>query len=365
MRARVSADTFSGVRSAREVHPELQDLRVGDRIPSQPDGDAGFDVLRIEPNRALVLGGLYDVDRDQQLPFASPRPRRFWQITWAFVLEPLDDNHTRVHVRARGAFNRSEWLHALWIRPLHTLMQTSQIRHLKARVEGHARRDDLRDVLGGIGGAAIMTATFLTPFLRHARNHWGLDANTAARTYPGDELIAEPRWMWTHGVEIEAPAEEVWPWVAQIGADHGGFYSYQWLENVAGCNLRNAETTHPEWEVREGSALLLHPNMPPLNIVKMHRGRWFLAHGPRNPGSPWIEATWLFFIEPLGEHRCRFISRYRVACSDDLATRLTYGAPLVEPIGFAMDRRMLLGVKERAERIAAHTRPTRTSAAAY
>jgi hypothetical protein len=54
-------------------------------------------------------------------------------------------------------------------------------------------------------------------------------------------------------------------------------------------------------------------------------------------------------LEPLGESRCRFISRYRTATSDDLATRLAYGVA-IEPIGFAMDRRMLLGVKERAER---------------
>lgn len=351
----------AGIRSARELHPELQDLRVGDVIPARPDGDAGFEVLRIERDRALVLGGLYDVERDEQLRFAAERPERYTQVTWSFVLEPLDERTTRCHVRARGAFSKSEWLHALWIRPVHALMQTSQLRHLKSRVEHREPRDDIRDVAAGVGGAAIMTANFLTPFLRHARNHWGLDERAAERTYPGDELIARPRWMWTHAVEIDAPAEDVWPWVAQIGADRGGFYSYQWLENVAGCNLRNAETIHPEWEVRQGSHLSLHPKMPPLDVVGVQRGRWFVAHGPRQPGEQWIEATWLFFVEPLTEHRCRFISRYRLACSDDLATRLQYGAPIVEPIGFAMDRRMLLGVKERAENIAAHTRPTRTS----
>jgi hypothetical protein len=54
--------------------------------------------------------------------------------------------------------------------------------------------------------------------------------------------------------------------------------------------------------------------------------------------------------EPLGPARCRFVSRYRVDCSPDLRTRLEFGPALVEPVGFAMDRRMLLGVKERAER---------------
>jgi hypothetical protein len=67
-------------------------------------------------------------------------------------------------------------------------------------------------------------------------------------------------------------------------------------------------------------------------------------------GNAWAAASWLFFVEPLGENRCRFISRYRAACSEDIATRLAFGPSLLEPVGFAMDRRMLLGVKERVER---------------
>src|SRR5229473_2723664 len=109
-----------------------------------------------------------------------------------------------------------------------------------------------RDIFAGVGGAAVMTAAMLTPFLRKARSHWGIDAATAARVFPGDEIIATPRWSWTHGIDIATSAANVWPWVAQVGANRGGFYSYQWLENVAGCDLHNAGAIHPEWEVKEG-----------------------------------------------------------------------------------------------------------------
>jgi hypothetical protein len=71
-----------------------------------------------------------------------------------------------------------------------------------------------------------------------------------------------------------------------------------------------------------------------------------------------VEATWLFLVEPLGPGRFRFISRYRANGSDDVATRLSFGPTFIEPVGFAMDRRMLLGVKERAERMG-RTRPLR------
>jgi hypothetical protein len=345
-----------GEPSAREIHPELQRIRVGDILPATPDGDDGFEVIHIEPQRALILGGLYDPDNKKQLAFGSPRPARFWHVTWAFVLEPLDDAHTRLHVRGRAAFPASGQGHARWMGFVHRFMQAAQLRHLAARAEGRLATNEWHDVADGIRGAAIMVAAAVTPFLRGARSHWGLDKALADRAYPGDNLVADPRWSWTHGVEIDAPADEVWPWLAQIGANRAGFYSYQWLENLAGCKVHNAEAIHPGWSIHEDGAMLLHPEMPPLSIVAVSSGQYFVAHAPadaaaRAKNQRWAEVSWLFFVEPIdGGRRCRFISRYRCACSDDLATRLQLGPALLEPIGFAMDRRMLLGVKERAER---------------
>ncbi len=346
----------AGVRSAREVHPELQDIQIGQVLPAEPEGDEGFEVLRIEPSRALVLGGLFDAGPKKQVPFAMARPAEFWQVTWAFVLEPLDATSTRLHVRARAAFPTSGRLHAMWIRPVHAFTQTEMLRNLKARAEGTLSRDDLRDVLEGAGGVAIILAALLSPFLRRARRHWGLDETAAERAYPGDSIVAEPRWSWTHGVEIDAPADDVWAWVAQVGADRAGFYSYQFLENVVGCKIANAETIHPEWRLRVGQSLLLHPDpqAPHLEIVAVSPGHYFVAAShaddeARAHARPWAAVSWLFFVEPLGEARSRLVSRYRAACSDDIATRLAFGPTLLEPVGFAMDRRMLLGVKERAE----------------
>jgi hypothetical protein len=354
-----------GVPSARELHPELLHLEVGEIIPATPEGDDGFEVLGIDEPRALVLGGLFDPDAGKQLPFDAPRPTRYWHVTWVFVLERLADERTRLLVRARAAFSPSQRLHAAWIRPVHHLMQTAQLRHLAARAEGRLARNTGRDVLEGIGGAGIMAVSLLTPFLRGAREHWGVDAAVAAKPYPGDDLIEEPRWSWTHGIEVNAPADAVWPWVAQIGADRGGFYSYQWLENIAGCELRNAERIHPEWEHHQGDTLSLHPTMPPMRITALERGRYLLAHGAPDPqasaiGKPWAEATWLFFIEPLNDASCRVISRFRAACSDELATRLSFGPIFTEPVGFAMDRRMLMGIKARSEQLAAHKEGPRT-----
>jgi hypothetical protein len=126
----------AGIPSAREIHPELQHLAVGDIIPATPKGADGFEVLRIDEPRELVLGGLYDTGAKTQLPFAAARPDRFWHVTWAFVLEQMDESTTRLHVRARVSFPPGERWHALWLHPLHHFMQTAQLRHLAARAEG-------------------------------------------------------------------------------------------------------------------------------------------------------------------------------------------------------------------------------------
>ena len=344
-----------GAPSARDIHPELQSIEVGDVLPAAPGSPNGFEVLRIDAPRALILGGLFDIDADTERRFDAPRPAHFWQVTWSFILEPLDAQTTRLHVRARAAFSVDERLHAEWIRPVHHFMQVAQLRHIKTRAEGRMPRDGAREIVSGLGGAMRMLLALLTPFLRNGRSHWGLDVAAGSRVLPGDSLIPNPRWQWTHGIVIDAPIDDAWPFVAQMGATHGGFYSYQWLENLVGCEVRNAETVHPEWVVHEGDAFTLHPEAPPLRVVEVCEGRYFVAHAApdeasRNAGGPWASASWSFFLEPIDETHCRFISRFRSAYSDDVQTALVNGPVLLEPVGFVMDRRMLLGLKERVER---------------
>ena len=230
------------------------------------------------------------------------------------------------------------------------------------RADGVRAAPRWRDVADAARGLGIIAGALLTPPLRSRRVRWGTSDRNLARGYPGDELIPDARWGWTHSVHVAAPAHMIWPWLAQIGADRAGFYSYAPLENLVGCRLRNADRVHPEWEAREGDGLSIHPSTPPLRIVSVEPGRHVLAHdapdeGARQDGRPWVEGTWLFLIEPLARWDSRVVSRYRCATSSDLRTRLSFGPALIEPIGFAMDRRMLLGLKERAEGRVPHGLP--------
>lgn len=212
----------------------------------------------------------------------------------------------------------------------------------------------LHQVLEGAVGAAGMALAFFTPFLRASRDHWGLSAELADRPLPGDVAAGAAAYSWTHGLQMDAPASVVWPWVVQVGQDRAGFYSYQFLENLMGCGIHNATAIQPEWQsVAVGDALKLHPTMPPLTVIEVKPGHHFVALARMNPKTGFLDAdaannvtvSWLFLVEPVDALRCRFISRFRLGVPG--AGGAAFAPWMVEPVGFVMDRRMLLGVRER------------------
>jgi hypothetical protein len=178
--------------------------------------------------------------------------------------------------------------------------------------------------------ATALYAVVIRPW--HLR--WGAEPEDEHRDVPGDELLPEEGTKILHAVTIDAPVEEVWPWLAQLGQDRGGFYSYEWLENLAGCEMKNAERIHPEWQHRElGETVHLHP-AGGLRVSVFEAGR---ALG--------LEGWGTFVVEPAGADRSRLIARGGVPSG---LGAVAYGV-LMEIPHFLMERRMLLGIKARAE----------------
>ena len=203
-----------------------------------------------------------------------------------------------------------------------------------ARLRGNAcssRAARVVEPLAGLGVA--LTAGYLLavrPWLRR----WGATDDELTQILPGDSLVPDPAIQSTWSVTINAPAAAVWPWIAQLGQDRGGFYSYAWLENLAGCQLRNADRIHPEWQERTvGERVPLHPVAGlPLAVFE--------------PGHAYVLEGWgSFVVEPVDDQTTRLISRTRVQKGLQ-ALMYTW---LVEIPHFIMQRSMLLGIKRRAE----------------
>lgn len=218
-------------------------------------------------------------------------------------------------------------------------------------------KDSFTDVLSGIGGAFRIAFALITPFLRHHRTTWGAAPDEIQRALPGDELNPTPKWSYTTGITIHASAAKVWRWLIQLGQGRGGFYSYQWLENLVGCQIYNAETIHPEWQnIQVGDRILLHPKAPALPVAIVDPERAVVLHANAAPnqteGAPdqeYFNSTWGFYVFPIDDHTSRFISRWRADYANTRSSRMMYGPTLIEPISATMQREMLLGIKKRAE----------------
>jgi hypothetical protein len=194
-------------------------------------------------------------------------------------------------------------------------------------------------------------------WLRPWHLRWGATEAEVQRTLPGDELLLNWRLSATHAITIHAPVAEVWPWLAQIGQGRGGFYSYTWIENLLGCNIHNADRVHPEWQnLKAGDLIRLHPKFPRVPAVIVEPGRAIVLHGDTRQGlrsnlvkpGDYIVATWSFCLEPVDEHTTRLIERIY---SDYNPTPMNtfFNRVILEPGSFIMERKMLLGIKERAE----------------
>ncbi len=190
-----------------------------------------------------------------------------------------------------------------------------------------------------LGFAGIVTCVAVA---RPWSRSWGATPDESEKPLPGDELVPDPGVTMTRAVTVDAPVEDVWPWLAQIGQDRGGFYSYEWLENLAGCHMRNADTIHPEWQHRDvGETVLFHPATGP-KLARFEPNRSYAFDG-----------GWYFALEPLDAHRTRLLARSRIPRG---LPSLAYTI-FIELPHFIMERKMLLGIKARAEQAAENGRP--------
>lgn len=199
-------------------------------------------------------------------------------------------------------------------------------------------------IKGPIAAVGAATAAAVYAFaVRPWYLRWGATREEVARKLPGDEIASGRELDATRALTIHAPVAEVWPWLVQMGQGRGGFYSYTWLENLVGCRMRNADRIRPELqEIALGMPIYLHPKAPPLRITHLEAGRALV-----------LGTSWAFVLEPLDERTTRLIVRGRGRFENpDLGPVLNflYWRLVFEPAHFVMERKMMLGVKKRAER---------------
>jgi hypothetical protein len=194
-------------------------------------------------------------------------------------------------------------------------------------------------------GAAV-AAYIIVARPRHLR--WGTRDDEFDEPFPGDDLIATPNLVATRAITVRALPGQVWPWIAQLGQGRGGFYSYDFLENLVGTDIHTADRIVREWQdVAVGDEVRLAPEVS-LKVAALDPGRSLVLRGgvPMGKAPPPYDFTWAFVLreEPAGTTRLLVRERYGY-------TR-RWAALVVEPteaISFVMSQKMLRGIRDRAE----------------
>ena len=212
------------------------------------------------------------------------------------------------------------------------------------------RRDQWHESVGGgrrrSAGGRVARASL---------RNWGATRAEIEAAHAGDDVVAGPVTTSTYAVTVEAPADIVWSWLVQIGQDRGGMYSYEWLENLFGLDIHNTNQIRQDWQhLAVGDQVRVVPRGKPnagdtrsvRSLVDPPRA---LVLRQQPPEHPW-DATWAFLIVPVSAERSRLLSRSRTAkTAGATGVVARIGAELMGPIILLMTRKMLLGIKERAE----------------
>jgi len=202
---------------------------------------------------------------------------------------------------------------------------------------------------------AVMTVVHLT-IVRPWYLRWGAREVEIARTLPGDELSPSANSVATRAVTIDAPAPVVWAWIAQIGQQRSGFYSYRLLENIIGAEMPRVHQLEPTLQtISTGDKVWMYPpdrlgGVGHAIAARVEPERALvLATAPlgADPDEK-TTGTWAFVLEPIDGAHTRLIVRSRSVDPASLGA-LAFVRLGLEPAHYVMERKMMTTLKALAE----------------
>jgi hypothetical protein len=177
-------------------------------------------------------------------------------------------------------------------------------------------------------------------FVRPWQLHWGATQEEIDRPLQGDDIVPDPSFNATRAVTIHTSAQNIFPWIVQMGMNRAGWYSYDLLDNFG---RRSAETILPEYQdPRVGDLIPMSPDGKyGIWVRDFQKDRWMLWWNKNG------DTTWIWVIEPESPDRCRLLTRIRTKYR-----WLSFTAPfnlLIEFCDLPMMRKSMIGIKRRAE----------------
>ena len=309
-------------------------------------GYAGFIAVSAYAGSIGMISGLLPVSASlaERLPFHSPV---FSGIALALVVG-VPSSYVAVlswrrHPRTPDAAALAGLLLVGWVAvELAVVGQFSALQAVYAAAGAGLIAVGNAGILRQVADVVAAVPLFVTaPLWRRWHLHWGATPAEVAAAMPGDELVPVSHFTATRAVTVDAPPEAVWPWLMQVGYRRAGFYSYDLLDNLG---RPSASTVLPRWQhLHDGdiAAPMANPPTPATSFV--------IAHADPPGRLVWAkpDSTWCWSLHPMPDGRTRLVTRLRQRYRATPATATTI--VLAEFGDFAMMRKMLLGIKQRAE----------------
>jgi hypothetical protein len=210
-----------------------------------------------------------------------------------------------------------------------------------------------RELLDQVGDVLHDLPAFLTaPLYRKWHLRWGATPEEITETLPGDEFFPHAQYRSTRAITIDAPPEAVWPWLVQVGCRRAGFYSNDLLDNLGHPSARSIVPQLQHLEI--GQWVPMSPSATPTDVTafKIHSfadNRWLLWTKP--------DSTWVWRLTRTEDGGTRLITRIHAVYDWRHPLSAIASVFLMEFGDFAMLRRMLRGIKERAETLASDPEP--------
>jgi hypothetical protein len=194
----------------------------------------------------------------------------------------------------------------------------------------------------GAAVALVSSALLYGRLLRDPVLRWGATSGEAEGRLPGDELLEDADGVATRAITVDAPRSAVWPWIAQLGPyPRGGAYTFDWIENLLGLNMHSVDRVLPEYQHPEvGDGFGYGKNRMTFRLVEPEH-----VLATQSADGNWV---WTFVLNEQ-DGGTRLISRNRFRLR---RVRDRIGMVPMEPASLLMERKMLRGIKHRAERLA-------------
>jgi azurin len=208
---------------------------------------------------------------------------------------------------------------------------------------------------GRVWHVAAVTAAFslfayvgVAAFTYPSHRTWGSTGEELSMSLPGDAEPRERSLEVQHGVTINAPAEDVWAWLVQIGQDRAGFYSYDWLERAIGLDIHNVQEVRPEWQALQVGDVIRAAQPGYLGgLLEEHPGWEVLELVPEK--TMVLDGWGTFALQPAADEQTRLIIRSTMSDRSSPVWATVANLFALHVPHFIMQREMMLTIKALAE----------------